>query len=245
MVDNEFAVIFDLDGTLIDSMTNFSTMVIKNLKQRGITDIKRLTDNFKKELANESRMTPSGPKIILIPKIFWKIGRKAGLSRFQSLFFTIHCVSKARNIYFNAPLFSDAKDSLTLLRTAGFKLGIYTLASRKELDLSLKKHNLLDFFAPNSIISRNEVKSIKPDPEGVFLAFERCSVHPNHGVYIGDMPMDIIAGNRAGATTIGVTTGLINAQNLKQLCEPDMIFDSLKEASNWILDFFLNKKVES
>ena len=62
MVDNEFAVIFDLDGTLIDSMTNFSTMVIKNLKQRGITDIKRLTDNLKKELANESRMTPSGPK---------------------------------------------------------------------------------------------------------------------------------------------------------------------------------------
>ena len=109
----------------------------------------------------------------------------------------------------------------------------------------MKKHNLLDFFAPNSIISRNEVDSIKPDPEGVFLAFERCSVHPNKGVYIGDMPMDIIAGNRAGTTTIGVTTGLINAKNLKQLCEPDMVFDSLREASNWILDFFLHKNDES
>jgi phosphoglycolate phosphatase-like HAD superfamily hydrolase len=241
MTNNQRAVIFDLDGTLIDSMSSFSTMVIKNLKQRGINDIKELANKLEDELTNESRTIPSGSSITLIPKIFWKIGRKAGLSRYKALFFTIDCITKARDIYYNAPLFSDVKDSLFRLKSAGYSLGIYTLASRKQLNMTLTKHNIAHFFNPNSIISRNDVKKTKPDPEGVLLAFNGCSVYPHSGIYIGDMPADIKAGNSAGAITIGVTTGLFNSKTLNQLCQPHIIFESLGEASNWILDSFLKK----
>ncbi|MFX0084573.1 MAG: HAD family hydrolase [Candidatus Hodarchaeota archaeon] len=241
MINNEKAVIFDLDGTLIDTMSSFSAMVIKKLKQRGIKNIKVLTKKLEDALSDDSQSIPSGPSITLIPKIFWKIGRNAGLTRYQALFFTIDCVTKARDIYNNAPLFSDVKDSLFRLKSAGYSLGIYTLASRRQLNMILTKHNIAHFFNPNSIISRNDVKKTKPDPEGVLLAFNGCSVIPHYGIYIGDMPSDIIAGNRAGAITIGVTTGLFNSQTLNQLCQPNIIFESLGEASNWILDSFLLK----
>lgn len=238
MINGDRAIIFDLDGTLIDSMSNFSTMVIDILKQRGIENIDELNNKLKNELMKKPSNTPSSSSITLIPKLFWKIGRSAGLSRFQSLFFTFDCITRARDVYYNAPLFPDVIDSLSQLKSSGFKLGIYTMASKKQLKIALEKHNLIHFFNPNSMISRDDVKKIKPDPEGVLLAFNRCSAHPNGGIYIGDMPIDVIAGNRAGATTIGVTTGLVNDQTMKQLCEPNVVCESLEEASNWILDSF-------
>lgn len=238
MINGDRAIIFDLDGTLIDSMSNFSTLVIDSLKQRGITNIDELKKKLETELLTRPNATPSSSRITLIPKLFWKIGRRAGLSRLQSLFFTFNCITRARDVYYNAPLFPDVIDSLTQLKSSGFQLGIYTMASQKQLKIALEKHNLTHYFNPNSIISRDDVKRIKPDPEGVLLAFKRCSVHPNGGIYIGDMPIDIIAGNRAGATTIGVTTGLVNDQTMKQLCKPNVICESLEQALNWIFDSF-------
>ena len=55
------------------------------------------------------------------------------------------------------------------------------------------------------------------------------------GVYIGDMPVDITAGNNAGTSTIGLTTGLVNEVIFLQFCQPTAIFDSLEHATDWIL----------
>jgi beta-phosphoglucomutase-like phosphatase (HAD superfamily) len=129
-------------------MSNFSTMVIDNLKQRGITNIDKLNKKLESELMKRPSSTPSSSRITLIPKLFWKIGRKAGLSRFQSLFFTFDCITRARDVYHNAPLFPDVIDSLSQLKISGFQLGIYTIASRKEVKISLEKHNLTHFFNP-------------------------------------------------------------------------------------------------
>ena len=54
--------------------------------------------------------------------------------------------------------------------------------------------------------------------------------------FIGDLPIDIIAGNSAGVTTIGLTTGLFNRTALQQYSQPNIIFDSLDQAADWILN---------
>ncbi|UCG90693.1 MAG: HAD family hydrolase [Candidatus Heimdallarchaeota archaeon] len=235
MTYNTLGVIFDLDGTLIDSMRGFYSLVIDGLEQRGIRATEEVLNKVGIELIEDYQTVPSGQGLNLVLSLFWKIGRKAGLSRPKTVRFTLECVSKARKVYHSAPLFPDVKETLVQLHSAGFQLGIYTMASRKQLNESLTKHGIIQFFNPKGLISRNDVKRVKPDPEGILLALKMCSIDPSKGIYIGDMPVDILAGNKAGTTTIGLTTGLVNKKIFQKYCHPTVIFDSLEEAICWIL----------
>jgi phosphoglycolate phosphatase len=239
MTFEKMGVIFDLDGTLIDSMRSFYILVVDNLKQRGIKISEEALKKVGSDLLKDYQTPPSGQGLKLVVNLFWKIGRKFGLPRFKAIIFTFECVSKAKKVYHSASLFPDAKRTLTQLQEAGFQLGIYTMASRKQLKESLVKHNIVHFFNPKGLISRDDVKRAKPDPEGVLLALENCLIDPSRSYFIGDMPIDIIAGNNAGITTIGLTTGLLNKTTFQQYCRPTIILDSLDQATDWIL----NKKV--
>ncbi|MFX0185190.1 MAG: HAD family hydrolase [Candidatus Hodarchaeota archaeon] len=243
MTNKARAVIFDLDGTLIDSMSGFFNMVIEGLDRKGIRSTDRIISRIGTDLMEDYQLKSSKQRIGLIFKLFWKIGRKAGLSRPKTLIFTIECVTKARKVYYSAPLFPDVIESLTELHSAGFHLGVCTIASRKELMRILEKYDLTRFFNPKGLISRNDVKKIKPDPEGLLLALKGCSVSPSNGTFLGDMPADIIAGTRAGVTTIGLTTGLVSRKIFLQHSQPVMIFNSLKQASKWILQTQLSEEV--
>ncbi|MFX1518196.1 MAG: HAD family hydrolase [Promethearchaeota archaeon] len=236
MTFNARGVIFDLDGTLIDSMGSFYILVIDNLKRRGIKVSEEALKKVGSELLQDYQTPPSGQGLKLVIRLFWIIGRKFGLSRFKASSFTFECVSKARKVYHSAPLFPDTKKILTQLQEAGFQLCIYTMASRKQLKESLIKRNVVHYFNPKGLISRDDVKRAKPDPEGIFLALENCSIDPSKSYFIGDLPIDIIAGNNAGVTTIGLTTGLLNKTALQQYSQPTIIFDSLDQAADWILN---------
>lgn len=229
------AIIFDLDGVLINSMSNFYKMVITDIRKRGITIPPDVLKILGKELI-EDHQTPGRREYFPIIQLFWKIGRRAGLSKFRAFFFALQCVRKAKDVYSSAILFSDTIESLARLKEAGFELGIFTLASKKQLTFILEKNNLTHFFNPNALISRNDVKKQKPDPEGIILAFEGCSSSPDLGFLVGDMPIDIIAGTKAGVKTIGLTTGLVDKEILQEYSSPTIIVDSLKEASDWILN---------
>ncbi len=235
MTFDAMGVIFDLDGTLIDSMRSFYTLVVDNLKRRNIEVSEEALKKVGSELLKEFQTPPSGQGLKLVINLFWRIGRKFGLSRFKAIGFTFDCVSKARKVYHSAPLFPDTKKTLSQLQEAGYQLGIFTMASRKQLKESLIKHNIAQFFNSKGLISRDDVKRAKPDPEGVLLALKHCSIHPSKGYFIGDLPIDIIAGNNAGTTTIGLTTGLLNKKTFQQYCQPTIILDSLDQATDWIL----------
>ena len=49
------------------------------------------------------------------------------------------------------------------------------------------------------------------------------------------MPTDMIAGDNAGLTTIGLTTGLVNRELLLKFSSPTVVHDSIEEAIEWIL----------
>jgi pyrophosphatase PpaX len=245
MTNRARAVIFDLDGTLIDSMGSFFDMVIDGLNRKGVKTTDRVINKIGTELIEDYWFKTSKQGIGLIFKLFWKIGRRAGLSRFKALVFTLECLNKAREIYYSASLFPNVIESLTALQSAGFQLGVYTLASRKQLLKTLIKHDLIKFFNPNGLISRSDVKKIKPDPEGLLLALKGCSVSPSNGTFLGDMPLDIITGTRAGVTTIALTTGLVGRKMFQQHSQPVMIFESIDIASKWILQTQLSDDLKN
>ncbi|UCE15034.1 MAG: HAD family hydrolase [Candidatus Heimdallarchaeota archaeon] len=235
MTFSAHGVIFDLDGTLIDSMRGFYDLVVDGLERRGVKLLPDIARKLGTELIEEYQTTPSGRGVRLVINLFWKVGRKAGLSRLKSIRFTYECVNQAKDVYYSAPLFPDVTSSLTSLQEAGFQLGVCTMASRKQLTDTLTKYKIKHFFNPNGLVSRDDIRHAKPNPEGILLAFRKCSVHPAKSYYIGDMPVDIIAGNDAGTRTIALTTGLTDKKIFEKYSQPTAIFDSLGQATSWIL----------
>ena len=90
------------------------------------------------------------------------------------------------------------------LRDAGVRLGICT-ASRGESFRPLEKAGLLAHF--DEIVTARHVARRKPDPEGILLCMERMGVLPAETAYIGDAVADIQASHAAGLYAIGVLTG--------------------------------------
>jgi phosphoglycolate phosphatase-like HAD superfamily hydrolase len=54
------------------------------------------------------------------------------------------------------------------------------------------------------IIGADDVQNPKPAPDMILLACERCGCIPDETIYVGDMPIDMIAGRRAGVTAVAV-----------------------------------------
>ncbi|MHA2239942.1 MAG: HAD family hydrolase, partial [Candidatus Hodarchaeales archaeon] len=168
------AVIFDLDGTLIDSMRAFRTLVITNLGKRGIELSEARMKEMGLRLLESSQRGEEKGGIRLIFNIFWKIGRIFGLNRINSLLFTVNCIFKMRSVYRNSQLFPDTIESLRILSENGFCLGICTSATSKQLTQTLRKYNLDRFFVQDALVSRNDVRIVKPDPEGLLLVLKQC-----------------------------------------------------------------------
>jgi phosphoglycolate phosphatase-like HAD superfamily hydrolase len=229
-------VIFDLDGTLIDSMGIFTEVVISNLEKCGVVKTKESMDEIGIQLLETHQVAQSNSGVILIFQIFWGVGRTFGLSRIRSLQFTIRCIKIVKEVYKNAPLFPNTKQSLEKLAENGYCLGVCTSANREQMILTLEKHGIIDLFNPEALISRDDVTTLKPAPEGLFLAIGACSARVEDCFFLGDMPVDMIAGDSAGLITIGLTTGLVSRELLLRFSSPTVVLDSIEEATKWILN---------
>lgn len=93
---------------------------------------------------------------------------------------------------------------LETLKSAGVRLGICT-ASQGESFRPLERAGLLGFF--EVIVTARDVERRKPHPEGILLCMDRMGVAAEEAMYIGDTVADIRASHAAGMYSIGVLTG--------------------------------------
>ncbi|MFQ5482256.1 MAG: HAD family hydrolase [Nitrospinaceae bacterium] len=94
------------------------------------------------------------------------------------------------------------------------------------IEIILEALNRRDRFP--SVLGGDSVKNKKPDPEGVRLLLEKHGLQPDELLFIGDSPVDIQAGKRAGAATCAVTYGLHPTPTL-QAAQPDFLITSMEE----------------
>jgi beta-phosphoglucomutase len=114
---------------------------------------------------------------------------------------------------------------VTALAEAGWRQAIGSSAPLANISLLLSATGLAGYM--QAIASGDDVTRGKPDPRVFLLAFERLDVDPSHGVVIEDAPSGIQAGKRAGAATLGVT----NTQTRQTLLDAgaDLVVDSLAD----------------
>ena len=121
---------------------------------------------------------------------------------------------------------------LERLRAAGRTLGIVTSKSGPTAQLAFDVLPIRHFF--DVIVASEDSERHKPDPMPIAVALDRLGASPQNACYVGDAPFDIQAGAAAGLTTIGVTWGFFSREALQAL-NPTHLVDTAAQLESVLL----------
>jgi HAD superfamily hydrolase (TIGR01509 family) len=183
-------VIFDLDGTLVDSIEAYRTVAERAARPVGL----EITLAVVREALNTNQA-------------FWDIvlprdrpGRAEVVKRLES--------EAARQwpevLQTHGRAFAGLGATLKALRDRGARLGIVTGSAGASLQ-RLEDEGLLGLFG--AVVTGRDVAHVKPDPEGLLRCAEALGVEPAEAVYVGDTPLDVRASLAAGMGAIATLTG--------------------------------------
>lgn len=182
------AILFDLDGTLVDSLSaTFDAF------------------NHVIEKFNRPRMAPAE-----IMKYFGvgEGGIFAGILGPEQADEAYAQVKEYmdENVH-RMPLHAGVLELLEQVRAAGIPTSIVTGRSWGTTKIILEHHGILDRFV--TVVADDHVSSPKPSPEGLLLALGRMKVEARDSFYVGDSPADIRAARAAGAQGVAALWDLL------------------------------------
>jgi pyrophosphatase PpaX len=133
----------------------------------------------------------------------------------------------------NEPLHDDLEacagiqDVLVRLRGEGRRLGVVTAKRRSTVALAFARVPLGHLF--EAVVGGDETERHKPDPEPLLLGAERLGADPAATAYVGDSPFDVRAAKAAGMCAVAVTWGRIHDRSRLEAERPDAIVDRAEE----------------
>jgi pyrophosphatase PpaX len=116
---------------------------------------------------------------------------------------------------------------LLRLHEEGRRLGVVTAKRRSTVELAFARVPLAHLF--ETVVGGDETEKHKPDPEPLLLAAERMHARPAETAYVGDSPFDIRAAKAAGMHAVAVTWGRIHDRERLEREEPDAIVERAEE----------------
>jgi pyrophosphatase PpaX len=119
------------------------------------------------------------------------------------------------------------EEVLLRLHEQGHRLGVVTAKRRSTVELAFARVPIAHLF--ETVVGGDETQKHKPDPEPLLLAAERMNARPDETAYVGDSPFDIRAAKAAGMHAIAVTWGRIHDRERLEQEEPDAIVDTAEE----------------
>lgn len=184
-------VIFDVDGTIADSVGFFYEIALEVLSIAGVPPV------GKEQVYALMRVGDNSPLEKLFPPDY---PDAAGTMK---RIFDDRMAEWMRRYHDETTAIAGSIELLHDLHARGFRLGIAT-SSGRALPF-LDRWGVRQLF--DGIVGREDVEIRKPHPEPVLKCLGHLGLAPQETVYIGDSPIDIQAGKAAGSYTIGVLTG--------------------------------------
>lgn len=175
------AIIFDLDGTII----NTNNLIIETLKQVAWDQCH--VSLRPKEIEAMYGLTVTEQMKMINP------------DKVESLVDVYHKLYQM-NMYEETKLFDGIKNLIIDLYQRDLSLFILTNNNQKDTLSNLNRFELRDYF--KGIITMDDVKNGKPDPEGIEILLERFNLDRGEVLFIGDSPHDILTGANAKVKTV-------------------------------------------
>jgi phosphoglycolate phosphatase len=199
------AVLFDIDGTLVDSVGAFVQVARVAARPHGL----EVTEGQVRDcLATGSS--------------FWKgivPGDHPGRDAMSKAMAAEAAREWPRVLREHGRVFEGVVQTLDAMKRLGIALGIVSGARPEVLEL-LRAAGILDRF--DAIVLAADVSRRKPDPEGIVKCLRQLRVAPERALYVGDTPIDIRASRAAGVRAIGVLSGACDSATLSAH-EPDRL----------------------
>jgi phosphoglycolate phosphatase len=190
------AVLFDLDGTLIDSAPDLGAAADKMRTDRGLASL---------DYALYRPMAGSGARGML-EIAFGMAPEHPDYEAFKEEFLSNY--EQAMTV--RSVIFDGVHDLLAHLQAKGMLWGVVTNKSQR---FTLPLTAQLPLFASaKAIVSGDTTPHAKPHPEPLFEAARRMQLPPGHCWYVGDDERDIVAGKAAGMTTVAAHYGYLGSQ---------------------------------
>lgn len=199
------AVLFDIDGTLLDTWDFVIKARDYSLSFHGYTPSK---EQLSKAL---------GKPLIEFYKIL-----APGVDPLQLM--QTHIEFQKQNPQL-VQLFPKTKKILKYLKDHGFLLAAISNRMRQSLLKSLKETEIDNLF--DVVLSVDDVKNPKPHKEHVLTALKLLKVELSNAYLVGDTGEDILAGKNAKIKTVGVTYGFLGKDIVKH--NPDYVIDDISE----------------
>jgi 2-phosphoglycolate phosphatase len=212
-------VLFDLDGTLLDTAQDF-TRVLNNLLQ----------ENGRAPVSYEQvRETVSDGARALV-RMGFDIDEDdpAFQTHLQSLL-DAYAEQIDRT---ESAVFQGIENLLRSIDSNNFHWGIVTNKPSRFTTPLLQKIPLLQNCA--SVICADQLAKSKPDPEGLIRACQLLNITPDDCIYVGDHLRDIEAGKNASMATIAVAWGYFPANTELSTWQADFIAQSPEEISHYL-----------
>ncbi|MFQ5790458.1 MAG: HAD family hydrolase [Acidobacteriota bacterium] len=193
------AIVFDWDGTLMDSYASGFQASMAVFQHFGIpADGDRFLTTYNPNWYETYRT-------VGLPEEDWEKADRLWLEHYHR----------------NPPrLYPFARRTLEALCKHGYELALVTSGTRDRVIGELAGYDLKRFFS--ATVCFEDTRDKKPHPAPLRKALERMKRAPATSVYVGDRPEDILMGRRTGTFTIGVESNYVT-RTLLEKAAPDLI----------------------
>ncbi len=214
------AVLFDLDGTLIDTAPDFIATLNRLRKDYQLPALP--SEQIRAQVSNGARAL-----------VTLSFGNETDNPQFSKQ------LTELLDLYENSlaehsRVFSGLDDTLALLEQHAIPWGIVTNKPTRFTTPLLEQLNLHK--RCSIAICPDHVSQRKPHPEPILKACSELGVTPEYALYVGDHLRDIESGNRAGCFTVAASWGYIDAADSAASWRANLICDTPAEFGQWLAD---------
>ena len=203
-------IVFDLDGTLLDTLGDLTNAVNASLKAYGYplrekAEIRSFVGNGVVKLL-ERAAGETGEKIEKLVKYFQTYYRE-------------HCKEETKPYEGILPLLATLKER---------GIGMAIVSNKPDLAVKLLAKEYFSEYIQTAIGENEPTLRKKPAPDSLFAAMDSVGVTAGKTLYVGDSEVDIQTANNAGVKCVSVCWGFKDESFLKENGATDLIFEPLQ-----------------